>query len=501
MKGYDRRQRWPTLTQLWGIVTVALVALRVQMTPITPNDFWWHLAMGRTILRTGHIPRVDLWSFTRYGSPFFDQPWLSQVAMAIVHKVGGPALLEFVQALLVAAGFGLLYRACRKRGLAPPVATVLTLSGALVAMDNWQIRPQTYVLPLFIASLVLLDAWYHGERPALAWLVPIMALWVNLHGSFVLLLGMCGIYVAGATIERLLHRSSANPQPSLRTLSAWSMAVVAATFLNPRGIQVWLYVASLIGNRAVSTLVTEWASPISHPLEPMTIIFWLSMMCFIALLVLRRRRLPVTHMFLSLAFASMALQSGRNIIWFGSVAALVAAPLLAPSLQRKQALRREVVLLNRMIAAFLGLLLTLTVPWWKETIGLPPKLGSLLGQGTPVQAAVRLKQLPDRPKHLFNEMGFGSYLMWAIPDQRIFADPRIELYPVQQWLDYIALGRGQRFEELSQLYSIDGWLVDPTVQSKLVAVLDTSPHWRRIFSAADGVYFGPSPAPAAAGHP
>lgn len=503
-----RTAAWPSLDQLWGIATVTLLALRVQLTPIAPNDFWWHIATGRLIAQTGSVPLTDQFSYSQPGAAYFNQPWLAQLLMYGGYQLGGAALLELLQAVLIGASFGLLYLVCRREGAGPRLATLVTLSGALVAMDNWQIRPQTYAVPLFIGSLAIVTAWRHGWRAPL-WALPlIMLVWVNLHGTFTLLLALCGLTWLGAVVARLRkgvgdgeqETGGASYRHSTRSLiefALWSGAALLATALNPQGPQIWRYVAGLLSNRSVGELVTEWAPPIRDLDSPMTIVFFVLLAIFAAIVVWRRRRMMLTDWLLLLPFLLLALQSVRNILWLG----IVVTPIAARLLMSNQSGRRrpvEIALMNRLIAGLLGLLLLATLPWWKETIGLPPVLGSLLSEQTPVAATAQLQTLPQRPERLFHEMGFGSYLIWAAPEQRIFLDPRIELYPYEQWRDYILLGQGKQIDELRQRYGFDGWLLNPETQADLVAALDQHPGWQRGFTTDEAVYFGPrvSAAPA-----
>lgn len=490
MKHQPRRAAWPTLDQLWAIATVVLLALRVQLTPIAPNDFWWHIATGRLIVETGSVPTVDRFSYTQYGQPYFNQPWLAQVLMYGGYRLGGAALLEFAQAILIGAAFGLLYAVCRREGAGPRVATIVTLAGALVAMDNWQIRPQTYALPLFIVTLTILYAWRRSGHAPL-WALPLlMIVWVNLHGTFTLLLVLCGAFWLGAVIERWWNRSGRTSAECMR-LACWSAVALLATLVNPRGLGIWRYVAGLLTNRSVSRLVTEWASPFSDLASPMTIIFFALLAIFIALLGWRRRRLTPTDLLILLPFLALALQSVRNILWFGIVATPIAARLLAAAPKEARRRPHEIVLMNRLIAGLLALLLLATLPWWKESLGLPPALGSLLSDQTPLAAIAQLRTIPQRPQRLFHENGFGSYLIWALPEQQVFVDPRIELYPYEQWRDYITLGQGKEIDALAAKYGFDGWLVNPETQKDLIPALDRNPRWQRIFTSAEAVYYSP----------
>ncbi len=48
-------------------------------------DLWIHMLTGQTILRTGHIPRFDTYSYSAAGMPWHNHEWLSQLAMAFCY--------------------------------------------------------------------------------------------------------------------------------------------------------------------------------------------------------------------------------------------------------------------------------------------------------------------------------------------------------------------------------------------------------------------------------
>ncbi len=483
---------WPSLDQLWALATVALLVLRVQLTPIAPNDFWWHIATGRLIVQTGRVPAVDHFSYTQYGQPYFNQPWLAQVFMYGGFQLGGAALLELLQAVLIGITFALMYRLCRAEGAGSRAATIATLAGALIAMGNWQIRPQTYALLPCILTLMILLQWRRTGTGFL-WALPLlMVLWVNLHGTFTLLLVLCGLVWLGAVIERGLG-SSGRTWRECTVLALWSTGALVATLLNPHGVQIWSYVAGLLTNRAVGQLVTEWVSPFRDLQSPNTVLFFVLLLLFLALATWRRRRVTLADVLLVLPFLLLALQSVRNILWFGIIATPLTARLLAAGEPQSSRRPVELAFMNRLIGALLLGLLAATLPWWKEALGLGPALGNLLSAETPVHATQQLRSLPQRPQRLFHDMGFGSYLIWAAPEQPVFVDPRIELYPYTQWVDYIELGQGRRVTDLADKYGFDGWLLDPEAQSGLVAALDADPRWQRLFETEEAIYFGPQP--------
>ena len=69
-------------------------------------------------------------------------------------------------------------------------------------------------------------------------------------------------------------------------------------------------------------------------------------------------------------------------------------------------------------------------------------------------------------------MGYGSYLIWALyPDVRVFIDARVELYPVEQWQDYIAIGQARDYNALLDKYAVTRVMLDRKLQPKLSEAL------------------------------
>jgi hypothetical protein len=85
-------------------------------------------------------------------------------------------------------------------------------------------------------------------------------------------------------------------------------------------------------------------------------------------------------------------------------------------------------------------------------------------------------------------MAYGSYLIWAIPEQKVFIDPRIELYPYEQWLDYGRLSAGQNVEALLGHYQIDGLLLDNERQANLLEAVRTDQSWELRFEDESSTY-------------
>ncbi|MBN1485130.1 MAG: hypothetical protein JXA37_10435 [Chloroflexia bacterium] len=483
----DRLLR-PGSAALWagGLFLLLFAALAVQ--PIPPADFWWHLKVGEIVLDEGCIPRQDLFSYTVPGEPFLYQSWLAGLCFALLYRLGGAALAVVLNAALLTAAYALLWRLAHQVSGSHYAATLAALAALLVSAGNWAPRPQSFSILLFALFLWLLRQIQQG-RPALLWLLPpLLALWANLHGAFVLGLALLGGALLGEVIRSL---RPGWPQPGLSRpaqvgLLATTLAAAAATLLNPAGWRIWDYVRTIQQNAVIREAIAEWQPPSTD--NSVGIIFYLSLLGLFFLLLYRRcRPLPSEALWLA-GTTWLALGGVRSIIWYSFVLGLLLARALAglpwpaaPEPGRRQGL------LNLALLSALALLALLATPYFKGALPLPCTLRGTLSADTPVQAADFIQQ--NLSGRLFHRMEHGGYLLWRFyPQRRIFIDSRIELYPSFIWQDYVALSAGApEAAALLDNYNVEILLLDRSTQQGLLERLDGSPDWQiRYENPAEG---------------
>lgn len=466
------------------VITVA-AALHVV---VQPHDFWWHLANGRTIVGTGTLPTTDEFTFTRTGEPFFNQMWLAQVVLYGLYRAGGVPLVLTMHAVVIGVAVALLLRLCIRLTGRPRVSSLAVLGVALpLSFPNWAVRPQPYVLPLFVGFIWLLlysrptvDSRY---RLGSWWLLPVLMVpWVNLHGSFAL--GLAA--VTGVAVVEIVAGRQRLTVRQRQGLAVVTVATWGAALLNPRGTGVFRYTAELLTNPSVRG-VSEW-QPVT-PTDVIGILYFLTVAVVVLLMVYGKRTPPLSEALVIIGLLLLGFTAERHTVWF----ALAAPPLItlqAASLLKAPAVRDPgIALMNGIVVAILLLGLVASLPWSRQALDLPT--GGKLIANTPVGATDELADLSEPPERLFNELGYGSYLPWAMPEQPTFIDPRFELFPVAQIGDYQALSQGRDVAELTEKYRFDGFLVSQTQQPDLVKELRASPHWRLAYEDAEAALFLP----------
>jgi len=167
---------------------------------MTDPDVWWHLRTGQLMLSNHALFHTDPYSFTRFGQPWINHEWLSQILLFLLYRVAGFGGLIVGSAVVIASALFLVFTRCPGR---PYLAALMTLLGAVASAPAWGVRPQMFSLLLGSIFLVLLEG--SVKRPALLWWTPpLMLLWVNLHAGYPIGLAFLALFLFGETLEAAL---------------------------------------------------------------------------------------------------------------------------------------------------------------------------------------------------------------------------------------------------------------------------------------------------------
>jgi len=480
------------IEHLWGLIVLAGIFIFMNTHPIRPHDFWWHIAVGREILSTGHIPLTDIYSYTEAGQAYssYQIYWLMETILYAIYKLGGPALVVFIQSLMITSAYAVLFMICKGVSNSWRMAAMGTLFAAALGLNDWNVRPQS--ITFLLASLILLAIYAYRKKPGWGWLAVFpacMLVWANSHGTFVIGLALIAIWwgqeLWTALIQWIQHRSSIQ----LKAVLAPGIALVAsclACLVNPRGMGIISYVRSLTSNSAVQNLVTEWAPPTFTTL--MGAIFFAGLIIGGILLVIDFKKLSFYQVVIYLGFGILSLRTSRGIVWFGIVMAPIVAEQLAGLVEHyKKAAVQPMVqggsrIINMVFVALILLMSVITLPWFKSALPLPSDKAGLISSETPVEAtAFLLEQNP--PGRIFNAMSFGSYLIWAAyPEYQVFADSRIELFSEKVWLDYFTISNAEPgWEEKLTSYGVNSLMLSVSDQEPLIEAVEATDDWQLLY--------------------
>ena len=462
---------------LWLSMALLILLPIAFFLSITPHDYWFYVRIGRDLLESGVIPRVDTFSYTFPGRPIFYQPWLSAVIYWWAHSLGGAALTFLLRAICIAAAYALVWTLMREAGTGTKVATLLTVLLGLSSSMNWSMRPQMFAYPLFALMLWVLWRWQHG-RARLMWTLPVaVLLWANLHGSFVLafiLMGSALIFGAG----------------DRKQLAIWLSISLLVTLINPRGIFVWQFVSDMLSSPSDQLFATEWRPPVNAGWQMNIFFAWL--LLFIPLVAISPRRLSLLEWIWFLGFGWLALTGLRYVIWFMFIMAFLSGGLLSEVLkpfQREASVDRSNPTFNYVLSALLFILPFMMLPglresWWTEA---PPAYNAA---STPIAATDWLAAHPELPGPFFAEYTFSSYLTFALPSRLLWIDNRFNAYPPEHWEKYQTISSAEyHWDELLEEDKVNLLMLSLRSQKTLVEAVEDSDQWCEQYRDETAVIF------------
>ncbi|MEM4217374.1 MAG: hypothetical protein QXZ09_05075 [Candidatus Methanomethylicaceae archaeon] len=461
-----------SLSKIWGFIS------------ITPHDFWWHIRVGQLILETKQIPRVDLFTFTHRGEPWTYQAWLMELWLYLIYQLGGAPLIVFVHGIMIASAYVILQMELFRLTRNARVASMVIVAIAVCSMPNWAIRPQSISFPLFSLTLLMLLRYQRQKGRSLWWLPLIFLIWANAHGGFVFGLVLLGCFTVGELW---------NAYRNARTLPSWKVIIpillaVSAIAINPAGpLGIVRYVLKFVRHPATRSLNLEFTAS-SLAFAPGALII-IGIGALVVILIYRGYRPNVFESLTLFVFGFLAMWAIRNAPWFGFVAAPVTAKALKPTSPVPHVSKSHYTL-NTLILAFLIGVSIISLPWLRALIPIPRRDPSLIAKYTPLEAAEYVCDRIPANARLFNEISFGSYLIWKCPQIPVFMDTRFELYSMEDWKDYLAISAGRYdWQRLLDKRQVTHLLLSRETQTDLIAAVSESPCWISIYSDEVSVVF------------
>ena len=459
----DRVRLGPRLSTVWVAAGVLVPVGALAVAPLGAIDLAYQLRLGAGILGGRGIPRVDTFTFTARGVPWLDQQWLAQLLLDLVFRLGGWLGLALSRSALAGLVLALLYLACRARGAEVRPAAWLTLGSGLVLLGGFQLRPQLSGLVCFAAALWLLaDRRAHPRRIWL--LLPIVAFWANLHGSF---------FLAPLLILLVLLEDLANREPEIRRLVLLGAASIVASLANPFGLRVWSYVVEISTDPRIRSSVVEWQPPTLGTFTGAA--FFLSVAAVVVLISTGDERPSWTSLVWLGLFFLIGLSSLRGVFWW-ALAAPVTVAGERTALGRAAARHDPTGAANLAIILALAAAVTIATARWLPYGSANPPSELLSDAPLGLTSALRAELRPG--ERVFNAQAWGSWLEYALPGHPVAADSRIELFPGSVWDAYDDVSSGREgWQEILDRWHVRVLALYAGQQGELIARLQRDVGW------------------------
>src|SRR5262249_33606559 len=113
---------------------------------------------------------------------------------------------------------------------------------------------------------------------------------------------------------------------------------------------------------------------------------------------------------------------------------------------------------------------------------------SVTAQTYPV-AATDFLAAQKLPQPIYNEYGWGGYLIWRLsPQYRVYIDGRADVYGDAFLEEFLMVHGGEpRWQEPLNRYGIQTVMVKP--DAALASLLKLEPHWNKVFEDSQAIIF------------
>lgn len=447
-------------------------ALRLWFTPIWCSDLWFHLKAGEWIFTHHRVPRGDLFSAGYQGREWIVNAWLAEVLLWGAYRLGGPAGVLSLQILLALGVFTIIvYFSSRVNGR-PSLSLLVALLAMMASYYRYSPRPEIFTAVLLAATGVILTRYKLGLSDRVFWLVPIGALWANLHMGFTSGIAVAGCFVSGDALVAWYYSTKGRAVPDgvvcgprLRRLALATAGMALATLANPYGLKAWFFMQKLSGQFG---RIGEWLPlmELAKQLDLLPVIFLAALAALtLGALLLSRRPQDLVGWLLVALFGAMALKFSRQSAQFCLMAAFAVAmatrglrfPAFAARVAGRISERARVMVgaagvLALVVAAHIALIAP-GIP--REVAAAPFAAG--VDRSSCSEGAMRfIRENGLLGRKVFNSLELGGWMIWNLwPQQRVFIDGRLDMYGLDVDTQYLKVASDPNIGRLLTNMGID----------------------------------------------
>jgi hypothetical protein len=496
---------------LYSPALVAVIIAIADSVRLADPDLWGHVRFGQLALETHHLLLHDTFSYSAAGRLFHDHEWLTDIVTATAYNLLGVFGLKVLKLAATAVTILMLALGEAETG-APEFLQFVVLLGVGVTLSPYlQFRPQSATFALFSVVLLMLTRDTFRRAGRLWVLIPLLALWANLHGGFIMGIAALGIYCAVAGGQDLAAGRGIARGARLAALTA---AAALATLLTPYGLGNWYAILHALRNPYTRIAVADWqpllvliARALHHTgigaamFEALVLVLmgglalsWaaaremddLPLVAIAAVMsaaaITAQRNVPIAAIAIAVPLTRHAW---RAALRYGWSSADDGAPRPAP----------RAPLFNQLI------LVVLTV----AVLGGTGFFSARLRTTAPYPSgAVAFMQSHDLHGNVLNQFLWGDYLIWHIePWSHVFIDGRYDtVYPEEVLRQFMLFNFDQPGgAEILARWPHDFVLISP--KSSAARIMRASPDWKLIYRDPGALLYARAGSPAAkiAGEP
>src|ERR1019366_8316599 len=445
-------------------------------------DIFWHLVTGQWMVDHHRLVTQDLFTFTVSGKPWLDGEYATEIVAYLVYKLGGLTLVSLAFGAVTFAGFPLPSRRVRSEPANPIIPAVLIGIAGLAGAAVWGPRPQMVTFAFACLEILWIDGYLRGRSRAIYWMPIVMVAWANLHGGFIF--GFVPISVA-VFVEAVhwIRRADDLHRRRTRMLVLVLLGCGCGAALNPHGFAIYQYAIQPQFSPAQQSFIAEWQSPNFHVLGERA----LEGMLLLIPVAFILRRPTLWDICMTLVVSVAALSSVRHAALFVAVETTLLIWSFSAGWERMALADRVRAWVapraRNMLAGAAAVLVIAVLGTGYFVHGTLSNQGRATAANFPVGAADWLAAHPAVGTHMFDQYGWGGYLIYPFypdPNRRVFSFGEATLLgnKVMQQVSDVETGNPDWLQIFAE------WNIDYVVDvpgAPAVLALEVDPLWTKVY--------------------
>lgn len=447
------------------LVGVLLSDLRQPKALLVDPDLWWHVASGRYVGEGHGFIRTEPYSFTVAGQPWIDPEWLSGLLYWHGYKLFSLMGIVAVAAIGILGNVLLLYARSRRASASSAVALWTTVLGILLMTVNSGARMILLGYLALAVEMMVIERAYKGSDKGFWLLPPLFAVWVNLHGSWLIGLAVLVLYIVCGWwgVEKGMFAQPAFSAVQRKRLLKVLAVSIGALFVNPYGWRLlWNPFDMQFAQRLNLGNVQEWQPlNLSEPLGKMVV---LSLLLMLSANMVRPRKWTLFELALFLfawyeAVAHVRFTFLAVVLTMPMISADVTRAFFPPAQQQK-----TIPVLNGLIAAGV---LAILITWFVPT-------NEALREGFAAQMPLKTIAAIRPEWRTLNQDHYGGWMDFT--GKPTFLDSRFDTFEHHGVLrDFLDIFQIRNSFRLMAKYRVDHVLA--RADSPLTYLLEHTPGW------------------------
>jgi len=420
------------------------------------HDLGWHLRVGEQIAQEKSVPNFEYYDYTLEGKTWVDHEWLLNLTSFEIYENFGYIALTIAFALLVIAVFiiqAVFIKKYTKKNI-DFFVMFFQLLGLIGMSPHLGVRMQE--IALFNILLLLIIIFYYNQNKkiqTLFWLLPLFIFWANTHASFLIGLFIFAFWIFVKILENILVKFKffdlinfeykINKKEIITSIGFFFL-VASSTLLNPYGLKLYTFLGEYT-NTFYMKLIAEWLPIYYYPIHYKQLFYSAIITSILIVLVyssykfvknqgqkknISMHKIDLWHFLLTVLFLILAFKSKRHF----PLLFLVSLPLMVNFISTEFKLSKNILSLNKknyIIASYLVMVVLVTTSSFfiRANYTNDPFQNKKYCQRMPCEAINFLKNNEEyKNLKIFNNYGWGGYMIWVWPEKKLFIDGRLPQY-------------------------------------------------------------------------